>query len=50
LVFNEAVPLLTLTGSGGVGKTRLAWTIAEECTIERLDAALAILKRLHGRG
>lgn len=36
-LLDEAVPLLTLTGPGGVGKTRLALTIAQELEVHFAD-------------
>ena len=36
-LLDEAVPLLTLTGPGGVGKTRLALTIAQELDVHFAD-------------
>src|SRR5262245_49989122 len=37
LLLDEAVPLLTLTGPGGVGKTRLALAIAVDAAEEFTD-------------
>jgi non-specific serine/threonine protein kinase len=40
LLLNDAVPLLTLTGAGGVGKTRLALEIAADATGEFADGVI----------
>jgi Mrp family chromosome partitioning ATPase len=40
-LLDDAVPLLTLTGSGGVGKTRLALAIAAELADHFSDGRLA---------
>ena len=37
LLLDDAVPLLTLTGTGGVGKTRLALAIAQDVTASFAD-------------
>jgi non-specific serine/threonine protein kinase len=39
-LLNEAVPLMTLIGPGGVGKTRLALAIAQEVTASFADGAV----------
>jgi predicted ATPase len=39
-LLDEAVPLLTLTGSGGVGKTRLALAVASDVTSAFADGVL----------
>jgi predicted ATPase/DNA-binding CsgD family transcriptional regulator len=42
LLLDDAVPLLTITGSGGVGKTRLALAIAEDVAAQFVDGVIFV--------